>query len=366
MRRVLNEKRVVQQFRCLPELGLVYLTNAKTASTTIMLYLMVAAARGNANSPAIEPHRRDAGPFIENIFQHPLFGSPEIRRMTIFSVVRNPFARTLSGYLSKIASGKTEAWQQFASQFGLRQDAGRRPLSFTEFVRLLETQPDERINAHFRPQYVNLLFPFSAPHFVGRLEQFEEAAHFLEERGVPVVGQRGRSTRSADRVAEHYTEEAEALVARKFAPDFELFGYSSKLAELRELREPKWRDSVSDILLDWLSGGQFPIGSLDDQARSDYEIRSEDDPDAKIEKIGAALESHTDWQHLEFYAKFVRSSKHSDLLRRLEERIALLRSAHHTSVQNREIFVSFAPSARSRAKARKAEKRRQERGTSGE
>lgn len=340
LRRVLNEKRVVQQFRCLPELGLVYLTNAKTASTTIK-YSMVAAAaaRAGAKPETIEPHRRDAGPFIENIFRHPLFGSPDIRRLTVFSVVRNPFARALSGYLSKVVSGKTSEWKEFAGQFGIRAELGRKPLSFVEFLRLIDTQPDERINAHFRPQYINLLQPFSVPHFVGRLEALDETARFLEGVGVAMNDRQGRITRSSERVAEHYTDETEALVARKFAPDFELFGYAPSLAGLHELREPKWNDRRPDLLMDWLSGGRFPIDQLDRQARAHYEITAEHDLARKVERIQGAWQSENDWKHLARYANLARRAGEQGLARRLDARVAMLRESHRACVGNRDIFV---------------------------
>jgi hypothetical protein len=349
---------VVQSFRCLPQLGLVYLTNAKTASTTIKYSMLAAvAARADAETQTIRAHQRDAGPFIENIFKHPLFGSPEIRQMTVFSVVRNPFARALSGYLSKIASGKTTAWQEFAAQFGMHADLRRPPLGFTEFLRLIETQPDERINAHFRPQYVNLLLPFSAPHFIGRLEQFDETVRFLEGAGVAMIERKGRSTRSGDRLAEYYTEEAEALVARKFAPDFELFGYSPRLAELRELGAPKWEGAGSGLLMDWLSGGKFPLEHLDPQARAHYEIQNEDDIEARIARIRGAYKSENDWKHLESYAKLARRAERPALLRKLETRVAMLRSVHRACVHNPDIFMPVEPPNGAGSKSRRSKGR---------
>jgi len=358
LRRVLSEKRVVQSFRCLPQLGLVYLTNAKTASTTIKYSMLAAAAaRSGMESQTIEAHRRDVGPFIENIFRHPLFGSPEIRRMTVFSVVRNPFTRVLSGYLSKIASAKGSTWRTFAEHFGIRPDLRRRTLGFTEFLRLIDRQPDDRINAHFRPQYVNLLLPFSVPRFIGRLEQFDETVRFLEQAGVAVAQRKGRSTRSAERATEFYTEEAEALVAHKFAPDFELFGYSPKLAEIGQLQAPKWNSGGPDLLMDWLSGGPFPVESLDPQARAHHEIQAEEDIDGKMAKIRDAYQSEDDWKHLARYAKLAKRAGRPALLRKLEKRIAMLRDGDRACVQNRDIFTlpgpPGSPGAESKSRKRK-------------
>lgn len=364
MRRVLNERRVIQQFRCLPELGLVYLTNAKSASTTIKYSMVAAAAARVGNKPdTIEPHRRDVGPFIENIFRHPLFGSPDIRRMTVFSVVRNPFARALSGYLSKIIRGKTPEWREFAREFGLRADLGRKPVSFTEFLRLIDTLPDESINAHFRPQYINLLQPFSVPHFVGRLEAFDETARFLEGVGVVIADRRGLNTRSSDRAADHYTDEAEALVARKFAPDFELFGYAPSLAGLRELREPKWKSGGPDLLMDWLSGGPFPKEQLDPEARAYYEITAETDLEGKIARIRRTWRSENNWRYLAAYAKLARRAGRDGLARKLDDRIATLHEALRACVGNRDIFVPPESSAQSPASSRRGRKTRKQEGT---
>src|SRR5579871_194657 len=330
---------VVQSFRCLPELGLAYLTNAKSGSTTIKYSLLAAAAERAGDKPEkIDPHRRDTGPFVENIFRHPLFGSPKIREITVFSAVRNPFVRALSGYLDKVGT-KDPAWLEFAGQFGIRPEIGTDALGFTEYLRLLDTQFDERINAHFRPQYVNLLLPFSAPRFIGRLEAFDETVRFLGQAGVPMANRRGRSVRAEARLAEHYTDEAEALVARKFAPDFELFGYSPKLADVRALQAPTWKDSDSDLLMDWLSGGAFPAEHVDPIARAQHAIRAEDSLESKIARIREVYKTEQTCKRLVKYAALARQAGKSRLLANLEERITMLRSTYRACVNHRDIFA---------------------------
>ena len=144
---------VATSFRCIPQLGLIYLYNPKVACTTIQYSVWAAAdAKTGVKTQRIRPHRRDEGPFIRDIFRHPLFGSPDLRAMTCFAVVRNPFLRILSGYLNKIVN-RTPVWRPFAEEHGLDFDAGQNQVSFTDFLRIIETDCDETLNVHFRPQY---------------------------------------------------------------------------------------------------------------------------------------------------------------------------------------------------------------------
>src|SRR5205807_307460 len=152
-------------------------------------------------------HRRGEGQFINDIFNHPLFGSPELRGMTCFSVVRNPFMRILSGYLGKVVQ-KTPVWRQFASEHGLDPDARENEMSFIDFLRIIDADCDETMNGHFKPQYLNLMMPFSRPHFVGRLEEFARVEQFLAECGVPKIARKGTATNTSGRLQEFYTAEA--------------------------------------------------------------------------------------------------------------------------------------------------------------
>jgi hypothetical protein len=351
---------VVQSFRCLPQLRLAYLVNQKTASTTIKYSMLLAAAsRSDSNPSDIRARHRNSGLFVENILKSPLFGSPEIRQMRVFSVVRNPFVRALSGYLQKIATN-AGSWREFAQEFGFRAEVSGSALRFTEFLRLLDTQRDDRINRHFRPQYLNLLLPFSLPRFIGRLEQFDETARFLAEAGVSIEEQKGRPVNAGDRMEQYYTDEAVELVARKFAPDFALFGYSPKFSELRELLPPTWSGGP-DLLLDWLSGGDFPIEFLDPVARAQHKILKEDDLDSTLARIESVYESETNARRLAHYAKFAADEGRSELVRRVKERIAALRDVHRACVENRDIFVPLEtmylpgkPTARPRRAGRKS------------
>src|SRR5437588_3196129 len=240
VRRVLTEGMVETSFRCIPPLGLIYLYNPKVACSTILYSLWAAADAKMGVTSKIKPHRRDMGPFVENIFKHPLFGSPELRGMTCFAVVRNPFLRILSAYLNKIVNRKP-VWGRFASEHGLDRDAAENDMRFIDFLRILESDCDESMNAHYRPQYLNLMMPFSRPHFVGRLENFADIKEFLARNGVPEIVRKGVVTNTSARLHEFYTADAEAIVARKFADDFRLFGYSPRLADVGVLLAPQWQ-----------------------------------------------------------------------------------------------------------------------------
>jgi len=348
VRRVLTENLVLNSLRCLPQLRLIYFTNHKAASTTIM-YHMLAAARTPSDSKKIIPHQRkgEGTLFVENIFKHSLFGSAELRGFTSFSVVRNPFTRALSGYLHKIR-GDSLTWRGFASQIGVREDVSGASLSFIDFLRIIDNLPDELINNHFRPQYMNLLLPFSAPHFVGRLERFNSVARFLERvTGAPVVSQQEQATDSESYLEKYYTPEAEAIVARKFAADFELFGYSPKLAEVEALHEPQWKAGGPDHLMDWLAGGTFPAAQLDSAPRIHLEITTGRGDREKIKKIREIYQSEDNCKRLESYARVAKRTEGAKKLHaRIEMRIATLRNALRASVKDKEVFIPPAPEER--------------------
>jgi histidine ammonia-lyase len=295
--------------------------------------------------------------------EDPWFGSAELRAMTSFSVVRNPFMRTLSAYLNKIGKRNSSVGRSFLERFGLRSGITQAELSFSDFLRLAECEPDELLNNHIRPQYLNLLHPFSKPAYIGRLENMAEVEEYLAARGVETVEQKGRSMNTSELIDVHYTDEAEAIVARKFAADFRLFGYSTKLAERKAFVEPQWRNDEPDLLMGWLADKHFPLEHLDEAPRAYAEITDDENTDRQIERIRAIYERDDNWERLETYAGMARRAEHKSLARAIRERTALIRNAHRDRIQNKDILMPLEPdtSAEKRGKRARREERKQAR-----
>jgi len=335
MRNILTEQMVEKSVWCIPQLGLIYFMNPKVACTTIKYSMWVAAdQRAGVVTPRIHVHGRGKGPFVKNLLQNPLFGTTEMRSMRCFSVVRNPFVRTLSAYLDKIAVD-TPVSKSLVKRFGISDQK----LQFIDFLRVMEDVPDELMNHHYGPQYLNLLLPFSKPFFVGRLEEMGEVWRFLAESGISLVEPKGNPKQAGRRLQDYYTEDAEAIVARKFADDFRLFGYSTKLTEVNILKEPQWRRDAPDLLMAWLSDKKYPLEHLDAAPRAYCEIQAEENGEKRISLIRAIYEQDDNWRRLGAYARIARRQKEALLSRQIRERIEALHAPYRDRIESNDILM---------------------------
>jgi hypothetical protein len=365
VRRVLTKSMVVNSFRCIPQLGLIYLFNPKVACSTIQYSISAAAYAQTGVKTKIQPHRRTKGPFIENIFDHPLYGSPELRAMTCFTVVRNPFLRILSGYLHKIVNkGIVNLWGRFASEHGLDPDSENR-ISFIDFLRIVDTDCDETLDVHFKPQYLNLMMPFSRPHFIGRLEKLDEVKDFLAARGVSNMGRKGAVTNTSGRLHEFYTTEAEEIVARKFADDFRLFGYSPRVSEVGALLEPQWQTATSDLLMGWLVDNNFPADQLDPACLAYVQFRAENDRGKKIEIVRRSFAQDDSRKRLAAYFRMATQYGESALAAAVEERLQTLKNAWRGRVQEQTAFVPAKVTTATRSERRAMRREKLESGRKG-
>eukprot|EP00041_Stephanoeca_diplocostata_P037813 m.1446706 g.1446706 ORF g.1446706 m.1446706 type:complete len:581 (-) comp25107_c0_seq89:1247-2989(-) len=152
-----------------------------------------------------------------------------------FVVVRNPFTRLLSGWLDK-----TQV-QGFHMQLSS---------NFTEFVQQVRDTPADELDEHFRPM-TSFCGISNGMRFdvVARNEDIDVWGPQLVQRlnltAFTSTGWRGaffpaaQSDKEAedhnrhanDRVREFYTPEAERLVRSIYRDDFDVFGYSTQLAD---------------------------------------------------------------------------------------------------------------------------------------
>jgi hypothetical protein len=208
------------------------------------------------------------------------------------------------------------------------------------------------MNGHFKPQYLNLMMPFSRPCFVGRLEDFAEVEKFLAEHGVPDLARKGVATNTSGRLHEFYTAEAEAIVARKFADDFRLFGYSPQLSEVRTLLEPRWQAAGPDLLMQWLAGRDFPVDQLDPAPRGYVQFCAEKDRKTRIELLRDNFARDDNTKRLKAYARKARQHGEEALATGVEERLQALKNAWRERVANPRIFVPAKTAAERRARRR--------------
>lgn len=164
-----------------------------------------------------------------------------LRDYFMFTFVRNPWSRVVSTYFNKIVTEKEDVREHFLSRYdGLFKD-----MSFEEFVRFLMDDPggaDIHSDRHWASQHLFLLdekgkIPVN---FIGRVENLAEdfnkvtKALGLGEFELPSLNTRagwnnregGLSARDPKEYQKHYTPETRELVAKRYAVDIKVFGYT--------------------------------------------------------------------------------------------------------------------------------------------
>lgn len=206
-----------------PRLNSIYIPVPKTAGSTMMATLLVA----------------DGSPHLAGITDH---NNGEARRLMSaendlrafwrslndpgcfrFAFVRNPYTRSVSGYLDKISSGREP---RFGKRLGLPKAA-----SLLEFLRRISEQEVDTMNRHWRPQSA-LVSPKIKLDFLGRFERFnEDFAAVLDRLGVDssAIRERRAHQTSADDHLALIGPEEKTLIDRIYRDDFERFGYPKNL-----------------------------------------------------------------------------------------------------------------------------------------
>lgn len=142
-----------------------------------------------------------------------------------FTVVRNPFKRTLSAFLDKV-----QRKQDLGTWRGQQHD-------FASFLRWLD-RGALYTNGHWAPQSSMLLLPLERLNYVGKVETLDAdldvimAALKLRTARTAVGEVKSiwsNKTGANDKLAEYYTEETRSLVRKLYAQDFVNFSYNDTL-----------------------------------------------------------------------------------------------------------------------------------------
>lgn len=178
------------------------------------------------------------GPDIE------LLNAPEIRK---YSMVRNPYSRTLSAYLNKVENRlppepETEGEDHFRKVVReidnfrtSRLDTAAYPeITFEVFLLWLRDSGSWFTNdEHWASQTVLLRQPGPSFDILGRFENMDmDSRKILHAMGCDQSFPSQKDvkfppTGASDKVAAYYTPRCRSLVQSLFAVDFERFGYSS-------------------------------------------------------------------------------------------------------------------------------------------
>lgn len=153
---------------------------------------------------------------------------------TKFLIVRNPYDRTLSAYLSKVV----KRYPKLKAEHPLKCDAAssdrNTPPDFESFCKYLSAG-GLRTDPHWRPQHDYLVLPIADYDFVARLETIDDDFPRIVERIAPWRTERTlvredapHRTSATSKRAQFYSNAAYAIVAELFARDFEVLGYDPK------------------------------------------------------------------------------------------------------------------------------------------
>jgi len=164
-----NIRKLDYLFHCSRRKNIILFSNPKAAGSTLKRLLQLIETDGDENRIPENVHTRNGllyAAFLElgDSFQN-IFESDKYFR---FCFVRNPYTRILSCYLDKIR-GRNRA--RYLSKLGVD---GKRELTLTEFLQLLQSRRNLYKNPHWAPQSY-LIRPDTIRYsFIGRFEHLHE------------------------------------------------------------------------------------------------------------------------------------------------------------------------------------------------
>lgn len=215
-----------QSIRANRKNNIIYLNNPKVGCSTIKTNLWNILA----------PKTLKAGSGVHDIKGSPFSNALPVKdwvaSANIFTFVRNPFTRAVSAYLNKIERRNDASWNRFADRYGLAKDSN---ISFATFIDIISSNPAETLDPHWRPQHINLMYPFVRPNFTGYLEEMDAQlpqvlSRFLN-RPVDNTPRRNQHKTDANERAQTYFSDPEVLrmFMDLYDPDFSYFGYSTDI-----------------------------------------------------------------------------------------------------------------------------------------
>ena len=219
-----------------PDIKLAYNRIGKSGNSSVVLYLSDALQGKQNETSNYKESKKDAIDLGVDLIQL----SRDWRKIlclhqySFFTVVRNPWSRTLSAFLDKIADGLNKKYD-FVDGFGDNSARG-----FEAFVSFL-AQGGLQTNHHWRPQNEILLLPASRFSHICRLEHLaHDLPLALKSTGLTLPpkdrlqkphriesGQQGKVTNASDRLTSYYTPQTARRIYQLFQDDFELGRYSN-------------------------------------------------------------------------------------------------------------------------------------------
>ncbi|MGD9510242.1 MAG: sulfotransferase family protein [Geminicoccaceae bacterium] len=249
-------------------LSYIYVQNWKCGSSTVRTTLW--AAEHAMGLAALPSHPHMASP--DSPFSLDPARWERVEEQFVFTIVRNPYVRLLSAYLDKIwRRGDKNVRDRFVAQYGL----GAEDVPFIDFLRLVASTPESRMDPHWRPQSFNLA-PSIVPYdFIGSLENFEEDLRYIlrrifPERDLPIRDFKFHQTGSVDRLTEYFGPEELRLTQAIYARDFAELGYDRDITKIGPPNPPA--KPASNVIKAW--GRAMRLLENRDHAGAEREFRA--------------------------------------------------------------------------------------------
>lgn len=227
----------------------VYLNNPKAACSTVLATLWT----------ELRPDTLSAFRTAQDSRETPFLSQPEefnwARNAMVFSIVRNPFTRLISAYKDKILRREQSVWNHFAGRHRLPVDD---VITFDSFVEVITGENPLQADAHYRPQYLNLLLDDITPNFVGHFENLdwdfgEILARIFPGKSVTPVRLDTHATFAFDGFQAFLSDHGTlARIRAYYARDFEVYGYSPDFRDgIGPLMPSVFSDHPHDAFLKW-------------------------------------------------------------------------------------------------------------------
>lgn len=208
----------------LPDHGLVYVKNPKAASSTVMLWLD-RLYTGDHSLSTRKTHLNNHLPTSSQVGWKVVSSMLDGAAFR-FTFVREPLGRFASTYYSKVA--RLSHWQAKVQELlEVPQDPDS-PVTFEQFLALVEQQDPLEMDLHWRPQHLNLMHPLVSYDLVGHVETFDrDLARIREQVALPDVAAEPRNVSRRKPTVSVYEGRPDLVrrVEAVYAKDFELYGY---------------------------------------------------------------------------------------------------------------------------------------------
>ena len=208
---------------------------AKSGNSSVILYLDEAIRGTNSHADNYKQAKRAAMETGKDLIamSRSKRDRASLKEFSFFTVVRNPWTRTLSAFLDKIANGPHDKYGAIPG-FGDNSKAG-----FEAFIAFLGNG-GLQANHHWKPQKDALLLPASHFQTICRLENLsDELPLALAKTGLSLPDperlrqphriesqQHSKLTRASSKLQRYYSATTVKAVADLYSADFKLGNYS--------------------------------------------------------------------------------------------------------------------------------------------